>query len=635
MPRGIKLGANGVTIGANIEPIVTLDVSHANDAIALPSGNTAQRPPGVPGEMRFNRELNQYEGVQNDDLWHPLGGGVTVQNNNVVVNTASTLDIISGANAVIKMVDDYPNNRIEIIVDVLEINVNASIANAYAQANAAYAQANLAYAEANTANAQANAAYSEANTANALAQSAFTEANTANAVAQSASTQANTALAAANSAQNLVAVYLNGTLVQANSNLNFNTSSTVNAAATANGSGQVNVSFNANTSNILNYVVSANASNVVIQANGSGINIDTRTVASGGNYEVDVFQDGTLVVSNASLNVQNSATINVSALANGSLANIKFNANLTAIAGPAYGQANAAYTQANAAYAAANTAANTVVVYQNNALILAQANLNFNNTATINVLAGANGTEANVAMAANTANILGFVTSANTANIVIQANGAGINVDTRSLQLTMTTCSFNATANQTVFILTANATTETQVLVFINGVEQLPITDYTISANTTLTLTSNCVAGDVVEARVFSSGTTLAAQGLITVTKISNLVLGTANGPSQNFGAVTTLFAVPAVCQRGLVTKFVLTANQTTQWAINVTSQNGAGNAWMTTIFNTANSFSITSPWYYETDLGGDQNMYIAVSNAVQQQNLQVTLQTLIAQRYL
>lgn len=75
-------------------------------------------------------------------------------------------------------------------------------------------------------------------------------------------------------------------------------------------------------------------------------------------------------------------------------------------ANSAYDQANAAYSQANAAFSAANVAnngANTVHVYANGSSVLANSTLNFNNTATINVAASANGNlQTNVAFAVNT-----------------------------------------------------------------------------------------------------------------------------------------------------------------------------------------------------------------------------------------
>ncbi|MGH7747242.1 MAG: hypothetical protein ACREQ5_21165, partial [Candidatus Dormibacteria bacterium] len=71
MAGGLKFGANGVTIGANVEPVVTLDVSNATDAIAFPVGNTAQRPANpVIGEARYNKD-SYFEGF-NGGSWGPL-----------------------------------------------------------------------------------------------------------------------------------------------------------------------------------------------------------------------------------------------------------------------------------------------------------------------------------------------------------------------------------------------------------------------------------------------------------------------------------------------------------------------------------------------------------------------------------
>jgi hypothetical protein len=69
----------------------------------------------------------------------------------------------------------------------------------------------------------------------------------------------------------------------------------------------------------------------------------------------------------------------------------------------AYTQANGAYAQANGAYSQANNAANTVATFANGTLVLAASNLNFNNTATINVDITANGTvQTNVQFSVNT-----------------------------------------------------------------------------------------------------------------------------------------------------------------------------------------------------------------------------------------
>lgn len=53
--------------------------------------------------------------------------------------------------------------------------------------------------------------------------------------------------------------------------------------------------------------------------------------------------------------------------------------------------------------------------------------------------------------------------------------------------------------------MSANASSAAYALVTINGILQLPGTDYTI-ANNLLTFTSNCAVNDVVDARIFTTG---------------------------------------------------------------------------------------------------------------------------------
>ncbi|MGH7744748.1 MAG: hypothetical protein ACREQ5_08035, partial [Candidatus Dormibacteria bacterium] len=91
-------------------------------------------------------------------------------------------------------------------------------------------------------------------------------------------------------------------------------------------------------------------------------------------------------------------------------------------ANSAYGQANSAYGQANLAYTAANSSANMVATYANGTIVLTKANLNFNNTATINVTALANGTgQANISFSANASAI-----GAAGANTDVQFNDNGV-----------------------------------------------------------------------------------------------------------------------------------------------------------------------------------------------------------------
>jgi hypothetical protein len=48
-------------------------------SVTIPQGNTSQRPGALPGQIRFNTQLNVFEGQDNDGVWKTLalGGGVT------------------------------------------------------------------------------------------------------------------------------------------------------------------------------------------------------------------------------------------------------------------------------------------------------------------------------------------------------------------------------------------------------------------------------------------------------------------------------------------------------------------------------------------------------------------------------
>jgi len=184
-------------------------------------------------------------------------------------------------------------------------------------------------------------------------------------------------------------VLANGTLVQANSNLNFNNTATVNVAITANGAGQVNIAF---------------------AANGTALGIPAINTALG--TMNTNFASDNAAWANANTNI-NAAFLKANAAY--VLANQGFvigtqgfiNANL------AYGQANLAYTAANSAqteantvYAQANAAyaqANTQGTYANGTVVVSNtSNINWNNTATLNVSVTANGTQSNVAWSVNT-----------------------------------------------------------------------------------------------------------------------------------------------------------------------------------------------------------------------------------------
>jgi len=189
--------------------------------------------------------------------------------------------------------------------------------------------------------------------------------NTAN-IVSTLNVGGNDIYAVVNSAANTVSTSNNGTLVLANASQNFNSSGTINVAILANGTNQVNISF------------STNATSLGIASLNSAV---------------------------ASLN---SAVASVNtALASDNAAFVSVNTALTNI--------NTALGTINTNVAIASTEVST---YANGTLVLASANLNFNNTATVNVSVTANGTgQANVAFVANTTALGGPAVNAALASI--------------------------------------------------------------------------------------------------------------------------------------------------------------------------------------------------------------------------
>lgn len=289
-----------------------------------------------------------------------------------------------------------------------------------------------AYNTAQTAFNQANAALILANTAEAygltavisiypLANTTATTANSAYGQANNAYGQANLAYTAANAAANTTATFANGTLVLSDATHNFNNTATVNVSATANGTGQVNIAFSANGTSLGIPAANANALAAYAAANSAA-----NTVA--------VFANGTLTLAAANVNFNNTGTINVSSTANGTgQVNVAFSVNTTAVAGGV----------------TASAAANLVAILANGTLTMPNANINFNNSATVNVSTAANtlGTFCNVSFSVNSAAVGGayqtdvyangnliasnaWVNFNNTAtvNVSVTSNGAGADI---------------------------------------------------------------------------------------------------------------------------------------------------------------------------------------------------------------
>ena len=249
---------------------------------------------------------------------------------------------------------------------------------------------------------------------------------------------------------NTVAFSQNGTVVLSKANLNFNNSSSLNVIATANGTGQVNVSFSVNSTSL-----------------------------GASTYQEDVYANGTIVLANATLNFNNTATVNIAGTANGTTqANIAFSANGTALGIPAI---NASLTTMNTQITLAQ---NTVATYQNGTIVLANANLNFNNSASVLIAPSANGTgQSNLQFSVNTTlNLVSLNVSSNIANagnLLVSQNiytGNLIvsqNISTGNLSLTSANASgtVNVAGNITINTLAISVNSVTLATVSQTGLD--------------------------------------------------------------------------------------------------------------------------------------------------------------------
>ncbi|MBL4586570.1 MAG: tail fiber domain-containing protein [Flavobacteriales bacterium] len=74
-PDGLRVNGR-VGIGTT-SPAVSLQIN-ASDAVLLPKGNTAARPTGVLGYIRYNTQASQFEGFGAGNAWGSLGGVIDI-----------------------------------------------------------------------------------------------------------------------------------------------------------------------------------------------------------------------------------------------------------------------------------------------------------------------------------------------------------------------------------------------------------------------------------------------------------------------------------------------------------------------------------------------------------------------------
>ena len=581
----------GVSIGGTTAN-VTLDLAGASDAIAVPVGNTTQRPTGNAGYIRYNSDTLSFEGFTS--AWGAIGGGsLTVQNNNTLVNTTTKINFSNGANVLLKVIDDYANNRINVNIDSLNsggggggaavyangtlvlantntnynntVTVNVSaIANgssntnvafnanvsaiagpAYAQANNAYGVANLAYGAANTAAGEpigtaayvaANAAYGQANAAYGTANTASTGVGNAYAEANAAYTQANSAFAAANGAQ----TYASGTVLPVATNA-YNTANTAFNQAN-NSYNEANLAYTA-------------ANSAQTQANTIYATVNTSYSVANNAYNT----------ANLAYSAANSAQTQANTV---------------------YAQANNSYAQANLAYTAANsaqTSANVGVGGAANALLAyAQANAAYTLANT------ANNTANQAYFYANTV-AAGSATAAYN-----QANAAYLAANSAQTQANVVYAQANAAYGQ------ANLAYTRANLAVIN-VSSGNVSNIVISGN---------ASNVIIDTRLVSSGSgglsgyAGGTQKFVT----QNTVLGNVSATSTN------VYPINITANSGYVSNLAITSNVGSSYDLLITGGNNSSNVFFAAYGLTGN-VNIGSIFFYNSDNVFDNNLYVSITN--------------------
>jgi predicted nucleic acid-binding Zn-ribbon protein len=428
------------------------------------------------------------------------------------------------------------------------------------QANTAYGQANLAYAQANSA---ANTVRVSQNSGSTLSAKQLNFVNTGNIIislTDSGDGNANVYLYTSNvggetvigiesntlTAQatvfylsqnvyniNRLSVSKNGLRLIPSTHYTLANNNEVTLTSTAEINDEVLFEYFYDISGIIDWIVAYDQANAAYNQANSAYN-------AANNAKVTVFQNSASAVTTQNINFVNTSTITVSVENIGGNANVGF----IAVGGAAYDQANAAYNQAN-------NAANTVSVSANGGSTLSARKLNFVNTSTIAVSVTDPGS--------SNANIQFEVLSGGYSIInsdVFSANGActqftlTYNSDTDrtfvyidgvsqkpeiDYQVAVKNLSFNVAppANTTIevrtvtslgnitnvtsissdqfvgngactqYTLSTSSLTTNSVFVFVDGVTQVPSSDYTISGNV-ITFTSAPENGGAIEVRSLS-----------------------------------------------------------------------------------------------------------------------------------
>ena len=346
-----------------------------------------------------------------------------------------------------------------------QANSARDVANgAYAQANGAYAQANIAYGQANSARDQANSAYAEANLKLNLTGGSITGNLTisGNLVVQGNATTINVSNLSVNDSIILLGANATGDVADIGFVGHFDRDATATHAGFVRihslNEFQIfdnyeiepvnNVIDISNTSYRLGNVRfnTLNANSVLILGNSVATQANLTLAHNQANAARDQANTARTTANDAYGEANTAETIALNAYSQANTARDQANTARTqantardqantardtangayAQANGAYAQANGAYGQANGAYGQANTAANTVAVYANDSVVLTKANVNFNNSATVNVSVTSNTStgRANIEFTVNTTSSGILAANTNAVNAYGQANAA-------------------------------------------------------------------------------------------------------------------------------------------------------------------------------------------------------------------
>ena len=277
----------------------------------------------------------------------------------------------------------------------------------------------------------------------------------------------------------------NGTLLIPDSNadiLSINSGDGINVVGDGlNDTITINVRFNDTvTSNNLTEAATANAVKTAYDLANTANTTAALAYDAANNAAVKVTANSGAAFSANTLSFNNTATVTVTVTQDGANANISFDAAPQVIVDDTFtaqGNTSAAATAniANGLYLLVTNAANTVRVSQNGSSTLSSKQLNFINTESVTVTVSDSGDgNANISFAS-----------------IGAANG--------SIQSDL----FTGTGACTEFALSQSSDSE-RTFIFVNGVSQKPITDFTVSGSV-LTLNVPPANGTIVEARTIEA----------------------------------------------------------------------------------------------------------------------------------